>query len=126
MAKNILDKAGSVGTLLAGAAIPCCFPLLSVAGSALGFGAFLFRYQRWMSYLMMAFAVLALAGSVLAFRTHRKPGPLVVAFVSTGLIIYGVNALLDTNFIYPGMAGLLAAAVWNMLETRRCEVRCEV
>lgn len=103
-----------------------CFPILSVFGSALGFGAILFRYQRWMSYLMVFAAFVAFVGSVLAFRGHRKIGPLLVAALSTGLLTYGVYSHLDTNFIYPGMAGLLAAAVWNMGGTRGCATHCEI
>ena len=126
MARNVLDKAGSIGTLLSAAAIPCCFPFLSFIGSAAGLSVVLFRYQRWMSYLIVVSAVIAVVGGIIAFRGHRKPAPLVVSAISAGLLIYGVNAFLYTNYIYPGIIGLFIAAIWNTIETRRCANLCKV
>jgi hydrogenase/urease accessory protein HupE len=123
---KFLDKAGSIGTVVAGAMLPCCFPFLGISGALLGSSMFLFRFQRYIPYVMEGLAVLSLLGSVLAFRGHRKIGPLVVAVIGTVSLFYGTRSGLEVNFIYAGMAALLIAAVWNTVETRRCAARCDV
>jgi hypothetical protein len=35
--QHLLDKAGTLGALMAASAVPCCFPLLAPIGVALGF-----------------------------------------------------------------------------------------
>ena len=124
MAVNILDKVGSVGAVIAGAGAPCCFPFLGVAGSAVGPGV-LARYEEWMIHGMQATVLLALVGSFIAYRGHKKAAPLVLSIVSTAAIIFGINKDIDTNYIYPGIAGLLIVAVWNTIESRRCAKTCD-
>jgi len=123
MATNILDKIGSVGAVLAGAAVPCCFPFLSLFGSILGLGL-LARYESTIMYVLQGLVLLALVGSVIAYRGHRKIAPLILAILSTASILYGINTTLDIYFIYGGMAGLLIVSVWNSIESRRCTTQC--
>ena len=61
MTTNFLDKIGSVGAVLAAAAIPCSFSVLSIVGSALGL-SFLAPYQSYVVYAMQILAVVALIG----------------------------------------------------------------
>src|SRR5690349_2379729 len=119
MSTNILDKVGSVGAVIAGAAVPCCFPFLSLFGSILGL-SFLARYESAIMYVLQGLVLLALVGSVIAYRGHRKRTPLILAILSTAAIIYGINTTLDIYFIYGGMIGLLIVSVWNSIESRRC------
>ena len=67
MSTNILDKVGSVGAVIAGAAVPCCFPFLSLFGSILGL-TFFARYEGIIMYLIQGLVVLALVGSIIAYR----------------------------------------------------------
>lgn len=120
---NVFDKVGSVGAVVAGAAIPCCFPFLSVFGSIVGIGL-LARYESILLYVMQGLVVVALIGTAIAYRTHRKIAPLIVGILSTAAVIYAVNTDLDTNFIYGGMVGLLVVAVWNSIEAKRCKTQC--
>ena len=124
MAKNILDKIGSVGAVIAGMAVPCCFPFLSLAGSILGLSIFA-RYEEWILYIIQGLVLLALVGSFIAYRGHRKVAPLILSILSTSAIIYGINTTLDTYYIYGGMVGLLIVSAWNSFEARRCETSCE-
>jgi hypothetical protein len=123
MARNILDKFGAVGAVIAGAAAPCCFPFLSVLGSILGLSVFM-RYEEWILYIIQALVLLSLVGSLIAYRRHRKPAPLILAIASTAAIIYEINSDLDTNYIYGGMIGLLIVSAWNTFATRRCAAAC--
>jgi len=123
MATNVLDKVGSVGAVIAGAAVPCCFPFLSLIGSILGL-SFLAPYERYILYAMQILVIVALAGSVIAFRNHRKIIPLLLAILSTGAVLYSLNTNMDVRLLYGGLAGLLVVAIWNSIEARRCADKC--
>lgn len=123
MSINILDKAGSIGAVIAGAAVPCCFPFLSLFGSILGL-SFLARYESTIMYVLQGLVLLALAGSVIAYRGHRKIAPLILAIASTTSVLYGMNTGLDIYYIYGGMVGLLIVSVWNTIEAYRCAAAC--
>jgi hypothetical protein len=123
VATNILDKVGSVGALIAGAAVPCCFPFLSLIGSILGL-SFLAPYEKYVLYAMQGLVVIALAGSIIAYRGHRKILPVVLAVISTGAILYALNTDMDYRPLYAGLAGLLVVSIWNSIESRRCATQC--
>ena len=123
MSTNILDKVGSVGAVIAGAAVPCCFPFLSLIGSILGL-SFLAPYETYIMYAMQALVVLALVGTVIAYRGHQKVLPLMLGILSTASVLYSVNTNLNIYLLYGGMAGLLIVAVWNSIEGRRCTTQC--
>lgn len=123
MATNILDKVGSVGAVIAGAAVPCCFPFLSLFGSILGL-SFLAAYEDTMMYVLQGLVLLALVGSFIAYRGHKKIIPFALATASTASVLYGMNTDLNVYLIYGGMAGLLVVAVWNTIEARRCAAEC--
>jgi hypothetical protein len=123
MVRNILDKVGSIGVVIAGAAVPCCFPFLSLFGSILGL-SFLAPYESAIMWVLQGLVLLALVGSVIAYRGHRKIAPLVLAILSTAAILYGINTTLDIYYIYGGMIGLLIVSVWNSIEGRRCATQC--
>lgn len=124
MAANILDKVGSVGALLAGAAVPCCFPFLSLLGAILGL-SFLAPYEAYVLYAMQGLVVVALIGSVIAWRGHRKFLPLLLGIVSTLAVLYSLNTDMDVKILYSGLAGLLIVAVWNSIEAKRCADACK-
>jgi hypothetical protein len=124
MSTNILDKVGSVGAILAGAAIPCCFPFLSLIGSILGL-SFLAPYEAYVMYAMQGLVVLALIGSVIAYRGHRTILPLLLGIVSTGAVLYSLNTDMNIKILYGGLAGLLIVAVWNSIEATRCADACK-
>lgn len=123
MATNILDKVGSVGAVIAGAAVPCCFPFLSLIGSILGL-SFLAPYETYVMYAMQLLVVLALVGSVIAYRGHRKILPLFLGIISTAAVLYASNTNLNLYLLYGGLAGLLIVAVWNSIEAKCCKDAC--
>lgn len=116
---NVLDKVGSIGTIIGGFGMSCCLPLFAAVGSAIGLG-FLARYASAMNYLMQAAVVLAVAGTIWAYRKHKNVLPVILSVLSAGLILYAVNTDMNANFIYGGMAGLAASAILNAVFARRC------
>jgi MerC mercury resistance protein. len=119
---NILDKIGSLGAIFAAAAAPCCFPMLAVVGSLLGL-SFLEPYEGTMLYVFQGFILLALVGTLLAYRQHRKWLPLVIGVICAALVLYAVRTDFNSLLIYGGMAGLLLTAILNSIESRQC-ARC--
>ena len=123
MTTNILDKVGSVGAVITGAAVPCCFPFLSLIGSILGL-SFLAPYESTIMYVFQGLVLVALVGSFIAYRGHKKIAPLILAVISTASVLYGMNTTLNVYLIYGGMIGLLIVAMWNTIEARRCADAC--
>lgn len=123
MNANILDKVGSLGAVIAGSAVPCCFPFLSLIGSILGL-SFLAPYERYVLYAMQGLVVVALAGSAIAFRGHRQWTPLALSIASTAAVLYSLNTDMNTTLLYGGLLGLVVVAIWNSIEARRCSDAC--
>jgi hypothetical protein len=120
MRVSFLDKLGSIGTVVVGTMMPCCFPFIAVATSVVGFRA-LARWESHLLWVMQFMVVVALIGSFIAYRGHRKILPLALGVLSSAAILYPLNTDLDTDFIYAGMVGLMVVAVWNTIETKRCK-----
>jgi mercuric ion transport protein len=120
---SIFDKLGAVGAILSAAASPCCFPLLASIGGVLGLGSVSFLRGN-ASLLIQAMAALAFVGQIAAYRQHRKRGPLVASSVSIGLVVVAYLLSYHVILIYGAMAGLIIAAVWNVLNSRRDRLCC--
>jgi hypothetical protein len=116
-----LEKVGTVGTIFGAlaAAPACCLPLLAAVGASVGLGA-LAPYQGTLVYVLEAFVALAVVGAVIGFRAHRKWGPLVLAVASAAGIFYTFNVAPSQVLVFSSLGGLVAAAVWNTVEGRRC------
>lgn len=120
-----LDKVGSIGTLLAGIAMPCCFPFLSLIGGILGL-SFLAPYEKYILYAMQVLVIVALAGTVIAYRGHRKILPLLLGSVSTIAVLFALNTNMNIPILYGGLAGLIAVSIWNSVEAKRCADVCRI
>ena len=121
---NILDEIGASGTIVAAFGMSCCLPLFAVIGSAIGLG-FLAQYESEMNYFMQAAVVLAVAGTIWAYRRHKNILPVVLGILSGGLILYAVNTDLNSSFIYGGLIGLVTTVILNAIFTKRCG-NCEI
>jgi len=115
--KYLLDKGGVLGALIAAMAAPCCFPLLAPLGFALGFGALL-PWTEYALYGVAVCAVLAMVGSVVAFRSHRRLGWLLLG-IGSGLLVLPAPVLpWPPALAYAGLLGLAVAAVANHVLVR--------
>src|SRR5882724_10133567 len=99
-----LDRIGSIGALIAAIAAPCCFPLFAAATASLGLGM-LGRYETTVLYLFQAFAIISLLGLALAFRRHRRIGPLALGAASTGALAYTFYSSFLPDTLYGGLFG---------------------
>ena len=122
--KHLLDKGGALGALIAAVAAPCCFPLLAPVGFALGFGALL-PWAEYALYGVAVCAVVAMVGSVVAFRSHRHVGWLLLGVVSGLLVLPALAWPWPPLLAYAGLLGLVVVAVANHVLVRRaaCTVR---
>ena len=122
--KQLLDKGGALGALMAAVAAPCCFPLLAPLGFALGFGALL-PWAAYALYGVAVCAVVAMVGSVVAFRSHRHVGWLILGVGSGVLVLPALAWPWPPSLAYAGLLGFVVAAVANHVLVRRaaCTVR---
>lgn len=118
-----LDKLGVIGVFITALATPCCFPLFGFFLSAFGFGSAEF-FGGWTEYIFQGLVFVSLIGTFLSFRKHKNFFPLLIGFVSGGLIVYAYNFNIENKTIYTGMFGLLASAGFNYYLNRRLKVSC--
>jgi len=121
--QSLLDKGGALGALMAALAAPCCFPLLAPLGFALGFGALL-PWAEYALYGVAGCAVVAMVGSVVAFRSHRHLGWLLLGIGSGLLVVAPLAVAWPPMVAYAGLLGLAVTAVANHVLVRR--VSCTV
>ena len=116
--KHLLDKGGALGALIAATAVPCCFPLLAPIGVALGFGTLL-PFVEYALYGVVVCAVMAMVGSVIAFRSHRHLVWLLLSVGSGLLVIAALQLPWPPSVAYAGLLGLVGAAAANHVLVRR-------
>ncbi|MES2003309.1 MAG: MerC domain-containing protein [Bacteroidota bacterium] len=116
-----LDKVGSIGLLLTAILSPCCFPLLGIGLTALGFGSFEL-FGGWTMYVFQGFVLLSLVGLFLSYRSHKKWVPLLLAVPGT-LLIFTSYHFIDEDYwiylMYAGMAAITIASFLNIYLTRK-------
>jgi len=118
MKLGIIEKIGSIGSLIAALACPACFPIFAVVGAALGLGVL----QPFESVVFIVFRILvlvALVGNILAYWKHRRPAPLIVGVLSPALIFFTIYVLWNSALLYLGLFGLLIASVMNYIANRK-------
>ena len=111
--------AGSILSAIAGAA-PCCLPFLASIASTIGLSTLL-PYSLYTTYLVQGFGILAVAGAYLSYKQHGKHAPLLLSTTSVAALIFVYNVTLLAWLLYAALAGLVVAAIWNMVEVRRCQ-----
>ncbi len=116
---NIIDKLGSIGTIIAAFGMSCCLPLFATVGSTIGI-SFLAQYESEMFYVMQVAVVLSVAGTFWAYRYHRNIVPVILGVLSAGLITYSINTSLNSVLIYGGIIGLIITVILNAVYARRC------
>jgi hypothetical protein len=119
-----LDKLGTAGTIFSSlaAAPACCMPLIASVAGALGFGA-LATYHAAFEHLLQAFVVLAVMGAALGYSYHRQPIPLLATGLSAAGVLSASNVLESQLLLFVSLGGLVAAAITNAQESRRCAAR---
>ena len=119
--KESLDKIGGLGSIISAmaAAAPCCVPFLASIAGTVGLGSLL-PYSGYIVYLVQLFGILAVVGAIFSFKKHRKIAPLILTVVCVATLIFVYNVSLVAWLLYSGLVGLVIAAIWNTLESKRC------
>ena len=119
--KPWLDKAGSIGSVVAAAACPICFPKLAFIGALFGLGA-LGAYEYQLFIAAQVLVVVAVGGHVLAYLRHRNPWLLGAAVLSGAAVFAGLYLLGSEWLAYAGFAGLVATSAtefWSRYKLKR-------
>lgn len=116
-----LDKIGGIGFLALAMLSPCCFPLLGIGLTALGFGSFEL-FGGWTMYVFELLVLLAVLGLFLSYRLHRLRVPLLIAIPGATLIFVSYHFIDQdywTYLMYTGMALVSFAVFYNMYKSRK-------
>ncbi len=122
MKNGVIEKIGSVGAVLAALSCPVCFPMLAVAGTALGLEIFR-PFEGWIFILFQILLVIAMLGNLISFARHRRVFPLIIGLASPLLIFVAFYVRFNQLLLYLGLFGVAAASVLNFFANRQC-VRC--
>ncbi len=110
-----LDRIGTLGFIITAIFSPCCFPLLGIGLTALGYGSFEL-FGGWTMYVFQAFLLISLAGLFITYQKQRNLYPLLSGLAGTGLVYYSyylIDADYWTYIMYGGMALVFFASLYN-------------
>jgi len=122
MKQSLLDKFAAVGSLLAAAACPACFPLFGVVGTAIGLGIFK-PFEGIVFYVFQLFVAVGIVGNISAYLNHRRIIPLVIGVGSPGLVFLALYGSHSSRVLYAGLLGMSVAALFNFFALKRCEIK---
>jgi mercuric ion transport protein len=121
--KHLAEKFAPVGSVLAAAGCPACFPALTGLASVLGITAF----AAYEAELLIVTQILVVVSMLFAWRSYRrtryKPS-LALALTSGFLVFFSWYIWWQDIIIYSAFAGLIISAFWNIWLEKRCG-RCE-
>ena len=115
--KEKLQKLGPFGAVITAAACPVCFPKLALVGAFLGMGG-LAKYEAVFFIATQLFVLAMLVGYVVHFRRYGNPWLLALVVVSTLVFFVSLYVFVSEYMSYAALAGLIAAAIWLVLENR--------
>ena len=109
--------------MVAAAACPICFPKVALVGAAVGLGA-LAPFEGYIAVGVQVLFVLAFLGQVVAYPRHRNRWLLGLSAATTVLLFVAYYLLPSSILLQMSLAGLVAASVWLVVESRRC-AKCD-
>ena len=123
---RLIQKAGSVGALVAAMGCAACFPALASLGASIGLG-FLSAYEGvFINKLLPLFALIVLVSNLVAWVSHRNYirliwgllGPLMV--LATLYLFWTDNW--STYMFYMGLVLMIAVSIWDIVSppTKTC------
>ena len=122
MKSGVIEKIGTIGSVLAAVACPACFPMLAVVGTALGLGIFR-PFEGWVFSVFQILLAIAVLGNILSFARHRRAFPFIMGVAGPLLIFFALYVRFNQLVLYLGLFGLVAASVLNYFANRQC-ARC--
>lgn len=116
--KQFFTRTGSVGSLIAAAACPLCFPKLAAIGAVFGMGA-LAPFEVYFFWGAQLLVLLSLAGQFIAFKRLKNKRLLVFTLSFTALFFLSLYVTVSEYLSYLALAGIILASLWLMREERR-------
>ncbi len=123
--KHLSEKFVPLGSVLAAAGCPVCFPALTGLASLLGISAF----AAYEAELLILTQILVALSMLFAWRSYQRTAykpSLVIALTSGGLVFFSWYVWWQDIIIYSAFAGLIISAFWNIWLERqigRCVVK---
>ena len=108
-----------IGSVLAAAGCPACFPALTGLASLLGITA-LAAYE---AELLIVTQILVLFSMLFAWRSYRRTSykpTFMIALLSGLLVFFSWYVWWNSVIIYTAFVGLIVTAFWNIWLERRC------
>jgi len=126
--KNIFERFGSFGAVIAAAACPVCFPKLALFGALFGLGA-LAPYETLFFFVAQGMVVMTLIAHVLSYkhqlRDNRGNKTVLVLSLGSGAVFFlSLYVLVWEYLSYLALLGLIGAAIWQIFWNRQCN-QCE-
>lgn len=126
---RIADKTGVLGSLIAAASCPACFPALATLGAAAGLG-FLSEYEGlFITKLLPLFAGIALVANAFGWLRHRQWWRSLLGMVGPALVLAALLLFFGQGWtarlLYAGLALMVGVSVWDLLSPgrRKCGPR---
>ena len=129
---RLADKTGVLGSVIAAASCPACFPALASLGAAAGLG-FLGEYEGlFITRLLPSFAAIALLANALGWRRHRQWWRSALGMVGPALVLAAMLLFFGqwwtAQLLYTGLALMVGVSLWDLFAPahRKCrEQGCE-
>ncbi len=109
--------AGTMGTM--GAVATGSIPFITIAFQAVGLGFLLALPAFFYQILLIVILAFTIVSTYFSYRFHRRPGPLVLAAMSS-IFVYGSIYLLASEYLYwIGFVLMFSSGAWNYAMTKR-------
>jgi mercuric ion transport protein len=120
---RVADKAGALGSVVAAASCPACFPALASLGAAAGLG-FLTEYEGlFLTTLLPLFAGVALLANALGWFSHRQWHRSLLGMAGPALVMAATMLFFGrwwtSYLLYSGLALMVGAALWDLFSPSR-------
>jgi len=130
---RVADKTGALGSVIAAASCPACFPALASLGAAVGLG-FLSEYEGlFITKLLPLFAGVALAANALGGFRHGQWWRSVLGMLGPAAVLAAMLLFFGQwwtpRLLYTGLALMVGVSLWDLVSPahRKCGTGgCEV
>lgn len=117
---NATPRFGWVAGACTVVSITACYGTLATVGLLSLLGVTLAINKGVWAGTISLFALLAFLGVTLSYRVHRVMGPLFIAAVGAGLVVWAMFGSYSRVVEIMGFAGLITAAIWDW-RLKKCE-----
>jgi len=114
-----LEKIGLAGSVFA---TLCCLGLAPLIGLLTAIGAGFLVHDAVLLPFLIVFLIVGAAGLHTSFRRHGSPKALILHVASAAVVVTFTFLVYVQPLVWAGIAGLLAASVWNWRLRKACSL----